>query len=114
VLAPIHMPIELSAAGSDETSPRVWRLAHLVGLEQVVLGGDVGDEPEWLAGPLRLRFHLPGDPLPITTHATAHEVVVDRDTDHERAERRALFFDDLPAEAASRLERYVEERLTTS
>jgi len=114
VLAPIHVPIELSAAGSDESSPRVWRLADRIGTDQLLLGGDVGEDPEWLAGPLRLRFHLPGDPVAVTCHATCAEVVLDRDTDHERAERRALVFDDLPAEAAARLERYVEERLTTS
>jgi hypothetical protein len=37
--------------------------------------------------------------------------VIGRDTDEERAERRALLLADLPPEAALRIERYVEERI---
>jgi hypothetical protein len=51
---------------------------------------------------------------PVACGARAAEVIVDEDTEHERAERRALILEGLPAEAASRIERYVEERLTAN
>ena len=111
-LAPVTIPIEISPAGAPGgDKARVFRLARGVAVDRVLLGAGLPDEPAWLAGPLRLLFHLPGDAVPVACGATAAEVVIGRETEHERAERRALVLDGLPAEAALRIERYVEERL---
>ena len=111
--APINVPCEISPAGSGG-GVRVFRLIQRVAVDRLMLAGDLGADPEWLAGPLVLSFHLPGDPAPIHCNARASEIVVDAETESERAERRALDLSNLPSDAAQRIERYVEERLTTS
>jgi hypothetical protein len=111
-LAPIPVPVVFSAAGASvPEAARMFRLARGVAIDRILLGTGLPESPEWLAGPLRLSLHLPGEPMPLRCGATAAEVVVGRDTDGERAERRALLLSDLPPEAALRIERYVEERL---
>jgi hypothetical protein len=111
--APITVPVEISPAGSSG-GVRVFRLIHRVAVDRLTLGGDLGLQPEWLAGPLVVSFHLPGDPAPVRCNARASEVVIDAETETEHAERRALDLSGLPADAAQRIERYVEERLTIS
>jgi len=107
------VPIEISPRGRTAGDKvRLFRLGRGIAVDHVDLDAGLPEEPAWLLGPLELRFHLPGDPQPIACEARAVEVVVDADTEAERAERRALSFVALPSEVALRIERYVEERLT--
>jgi hypothetical protein len=101
--APITVPVEISPAGSNGGT-RVFRLLHRVAVDRLMLGGDLGVDPEWLTGPLVISFHLPGDDAPVTCSARAREVVVDAETETEHAERRALDLSNLPAEAAQRID----------
>ena len=109
--APINVPVEISPAGSS-SGTRVFRLIRRVAVDRLILGVDLGVDPEWLAGPLVLSFHLPGDPAAIRCNAHAREIVVDAESETEHAERRALDLSNLPSDAAERIERYVDERLT--
>src|SRR5688572_1666571 len=112
VAAPMTVPVELCPSdgrGRDQAR-RLFRLARSVAVDRVELAAGLPAEPEWLEGTLSISFHLPGDAQPIACHARAGEVVVAAGTDEERAERRALELVALPPEAATRIERYVEER----
>jgi len=113
VSAPIHVPVELAPADGRGTkdAARIFRLLRSVAVDRLVLGHGLPDEPEWLTGPLHLQFHLPGDPLPVVCAARAAEMIVDIDSDEERAELRALMLEGVPSDAVTRIERYVEERL---
>jgi hypothetical protein len=113
VAVSMTVPVELCPSdgrGRDEAR-RVFRLSRSVAVDRVELAGGLPAEPEWLERTLSISFHLPGDAQPIACRARAVEVVVAADTEEERAERRALDLVALPPEAATRIERYVEERL---
>lgn len=105
------VPVEISPHVGEQV--RLFRLTAAVSVEMLSLAEGLPDEPGWLHDPLQIRFHLPGDPVPIECRARALEVVLDRDTERERAVRGALRFVELLPEAAARIESYVEERLQT-
>jgi hypothetical protein len=104
--APVRIPIEIERSGA-----RWFRLAVAVGAERIDLSSPV---PEELDGPLGLRFHLPGDPQPISCRGRAEEVIVPRNEvtgEDEHAELSALGFLDLDEPTRARLQTYVQERL---
>ncbi len=105
----VCIPVEISPHVGD--APRLFRLASHLGVGSLSLAQGLPDELGWSHDPLKLRFHLPGDPLAIECSARAHEVVLDRDTENERAVRGVLQLIDLAPEAATRIETYVDERL---
>src|SRR4051812_11981981 len=99
--APLRVPVELNAG------PRFFQLAYAVGDDGLELGQS---GPEELDGPFALRFHLPGDPLPIICHGRLVETVVG-EGDNERAERRLIRFLDLDENGRGRITAYVQERI---
>ena len=105
----VCIPVEISPHVG--AAPRVFRLASHIGFDFLSLAQGLPDELGWLHDPLKIRFHLPGDPLAIECRGRAHEVVLDRDTENERAVRGLLQLIDLLPEAATRIETYVDERL---
>lgn len=114
VSATLCVPVEIGPSSGD--FPRLFRLAVAVSAQRLDLAQGLPDEPGWLHDPFRVRFHLPRaegaatDPA-IECHARAFEVVLDRDTENERAIRGGLELIGLAPEAAERIDRYVEERL---
>lgn len=111
--APLIIPVEIAPAAAHDPNDlsRMFRLTSTVAIDRLLLKDGLPDEPEWLRGPLKLAFHLPGDALALSCLARAAEVVVDEGREGERAERRALVFETMPPEAAERVGAYVDERM---
>jgi hypothetical protein len=107
--APCRIPIELRAAGG--VHPRVFRMARAISPVGLALLEGLPEEPDWLHGPMILRFVLPGGGETIECLARAREVVLGRDTPLERAALAALDLENVEPDAAKRIESYVEERL---
>jgi len=107
--AALRIPIEI-APGSG-TAPRLFRLATSVVPFRLRLAEGLPDDPEWLRGPIHVRFRLPGTEADVECQARAIEIVLHEGLETERAELGALELSALTPEAAARIERYVEERL---
>ena len=107
--AALRIPIEI-APGSG-TRPRLFRLAIAIVPFQVSLAEGLPDDPDWLRGPLSLRFRLPGAEADVECQARAREIVMNEGEEGERAALGVLDLSGLAPEAAARIERYVEERL---
>jgi hypothetical protein len=107
--APCRIPIEIRPSSGD--APRVFRMAGAISPIGIALVDGLPDSPDWLHGPMILRFVLPGGGETIECAARAREIVLGRDTPLERASLAALDLADVPPDAAKRIESYVEERL---
>jgi hypothetical protein len=102
--APLRVPVEL------RRGTRWFRLAHAVSVEGLALGSAA---PEAAEGPVEVAFVLPGAADAIRCHGRVEEQVVGGGEPSEDvpAERRAIRFLDLDAQARARIQAYVEERL---
>jgi hypothetical protein len=102
--APLRVPVEL------RRGTRWFRLAHAVSVDGLALGSAAPEEAD---GPVEIAFVLPGAAEAIRCRARVEEQVVGEGEPSEelRAERRAIRFLDLDAQARARIQAYVEERL---
>ena len=107
--AAVRIPIEIGPGSG--TAPRLFRLATAIVPFRLSLAEGLPEDPDWLRGPLSLRFRLPGADADVECQGRAREIVMNEGEDGERAALGVLELSGLLPEAAARIERYVEERL---